>query len=48
MKQKTEVFETFKVFKALVDNSFGENIKSITSDNGGKYVKINFQHLCVS
>ena len=27
MKQKSEVFETFKVFKAMVENSFNKNIK---------------------
>ena len=36
MKQKSEVFETFKVFKALVENRFGKKIKSITLDNGGE------------
>ena len=29
MKQKSKVFETFKVFKDMVENSFDKNIKSI-------------------
>ena len=32
MKQKLEVFETFKVFKAMVENNFNKKIKSIISD----------------
>ena len=39
MKQKSEVFETFKVFKAMIENSFNKNIKSIRSDKGGEYIK---------
>ena len=42
MKQKSEVFETFKVFKAIVENSFNKNIKSIRFDGGGEYVKRDF------
>ena len=44
MKQKSEVFEIFKVFKALIENSFRKKIKSIRSDNGGKYIKRYFEH----
>ena len=43
MKQKSEVFETFKVFKAMVDNIFNKKIKSIRSDKGGEYIKGYFQ-----
>ena len=39
MKQKSEFFETFKVFKAMVENSFNKNIKSIIHDKGGEYIK---------
>ena len=35
MKQKSEFFETFKVFKAMVENNFNKKIKSIISDKGG-------------
>ena len=39
MKQKSEFFETFKVFKAMVENSFNKKIKSIRSNGGGEYIK---------
>ena len=42
MKLKSEVFETFKSFKAMVENSFNKQIKSIRSGGGGEYVKIDF------
>ena len=40
MKQKSKVFEIFKVFKSLIENSVRKNIKSIRLDNGGEYIKI--------
>ena len=43
MKQKSEVFETFKVFKAMVENNFNKKINSIRSDKGGEYIKGYFQ-----
>ena len=48
MKLKSEVFETFKSFKAMVENNFNKKIKSIRSDGGGEYVKRDFQNLCES
>ena len=39
MKQKSEVFDIFKVFKAMIENYFSKNIKSIRSDKGGEYIK---------
>ena len=42
MKLKSEVFETFKIFKSIVENSFNKKIKSIISDGGGEYVKRDF------
>ena len=42
MKLKSEVFETFKSFKAMVENSSNKNIKSIRFDGGGEYVKRDF------
>ena len=43
LKKKFEVFETFKIFKALVDNIIGNNIKERISNNGGEYEKREFQ-----
>ena len=42
MKLKSEVFETFKSFKVMVENSFNKKIKSIRSDKGGEYIKGDF------
>jgi len=39
MKLKSEFFETFKIFKAMVQNIFNKNINSIIFDGGGEYVK---------
>ena len=48
MKQKSKVFETFKVFKAMVENSFNKKIKSIIFDKGGEYIKGDLQSFCES
>ena len=48
MKLKSDFFETFKSFKAIVENRFNKNIKSIISDGGGEYVKIYVQNFCES
>ena len=48
MKQKSEVFESFKVFKAMVENNFNKKIKSIRYDKGGEYTKGYFHSLCES
>ena len=40
LKKKYEVFETFKIFKDLDENTLGKNIKALISDNGREYVKI--------
>ena len=42
MKLKSEVFETFKSFKAMVENSFNKKMKSIIFDKGGEYIKVYF------
>ena len=46
LKQKSEVFEIFKVFKALVENSSGNNIKVLRNTNGKEYFNNNLQHIC--
>ena len=48
MKIKSEVFETFKISKAMVENNFNKKIKSVRSDGGGEYVKSDFQNFCES
>ena len=46
LKLKSEVFETFKVYKALVENECGKNIKVIRTKNGKGCDNENFQQLC--
>ena len=46
LKLKYKVFENFKVYKALVENAYGNKIKVIRIENGKDYVNKNFQYLC--
>ena len=39
IKNKSEVFETFKVFKASDENTLGKKIKALRSNNGGVYIE---------
>lgn len=43
IKHKTEVFETFKLFEAMLTRECGESIMKIRTDNGGEYVSKDFQ-----
>ena len=36
LKHKSEVFDLFKVFKALVENQYGRRLKILKYDNGGE------------
>ena len=38
LKSKSEVFETFREYKAEVENQTGKKIKTLRSDNGTEYV----------
>ena len=46
LEQKSEVFEIFKVFKDLVENLSGNNIKVLMNYNAKEYVYKDLQHLC--
>ncbi|GJY19617.1 retrotransposon protein, putative, ty1-copia subclass [Tanacetum coccineum] len=49
MKDKHEVFETFKVFQNEVENLLGKKIKAIQSDRGGEYLShefVNYMKSC--
>ena len=37
LKKKSEVFEKFKSWKALVENQYDKKIKILRTDNGGEY-----------
>ena len=43
MKIKSEVFSIFQNFKSLVENESGKKIKTLRSDNGGEFVKNDFE-----
>ncbi|WVY97098.1 hypothetical protein V8G54_029249 [Vigna mungo] len=46
LKNKSEVFEAFKIWKAMVENETGLKIKRLRSDNGGEYEDIRFKNFC--
>ena len=46
MKHKSEVFEVFKRWKAMVENETGLKIKKLRSDNGGEYEDSEFKKFC--
>jgi hypothetical protein len=46
LKQKSEVYEVFKKWKAMVENETGLKIKKLRSDNGGEYEDTRFKRLC--
>lgn len=46
LKTKGEVFKWFQEFKALVENQTGKKIKTLRSDNGGKYTSNDFDDFC--
>ena len=43
LKKKSEVFEKFKEFKALVENQIEKKIKVLRIDNGGEFCKKEFE-----
>lgn len=48
MKNKFEVYEVFKKWKALVETETGLKLKCLRSDNGGEYDKTEFLQLCAT
>ena len=46
MKDKDEVFNKFKEFKALIENHTEKKIKTFRSDNGGELTSNEFKELC--
>lgn len=46
MKQKSEVFATFKEWKTETENQTGRKIKYLRSDNGGEYTSNEFTDYC--
>ena len=48
MKHKTDVFATFKKWKAEVENQTGLEVKCLRSDNGGEHDKSEFRAFCAA
>ena len=46
MKNKDEVFNKFKEFKALIESHTEKKIKTFRSDNGGEFTSNEFKDLC--
>ena len=48
LREKSEAFDKFKVFKSLVENESGHKIKCLRSDNGGEFTSNEFNQFCES
>jgi hypothetical protein len=48
LKRKSEVFDKFLAYKALVEKQSGHQIQKLRIDNGGKYVNNNFTSYCTT
>jgi hypothetical protein len=48
LKLKSEVFDKFLAYKALVENQFGHQIQRLRTYNGGEYVNSNFTSYCTT
>ena len=46
IRQKSDVFDTFKKWKALVENETGNRLKCLRSYNGGEYCSKEFNDYC--
>ncbi|KAL5810413.1 hypothetical protein ACOSQ4_026981 [Xanthoceras sorbifolium] len=48
LKKKSEVFDTFRKWKAMVENETGLKIKRLRSDNRGEYRDSRFREFCAN
>jgi transposase InsO family protein len=46
LRNKSEVFDKFKEFKALVENQTKKKIKVLRTDNGGEFFGNEFEEFC--
>jgi transposase InsO family protein len=46
IRQKYDVFDTFKKWKSLVENEIGKRLKCLRLDNGGEYCSKEFDVYC--
>ena len=48
LKNKSDVFETFKKWKAMVETETGLKVKCLRSDNGREYIDWGFSEYCAA
>ena len=48
LKNKSEAFENFKIYKEMVENEMDSKIKCLRSDNGGEFTSNEFMDYCNS
>ena len=48
MKNKFDVFETFKKWKAMVETETSLKVKCLRPDNGGEYIDGGFSKYCAA
>ena len=46
MREKSEVFTKFKIWRAEVEKEQGRSVKCLRSDNSGEYTSREFQDYC--
>jgi hypothetical protein len=46
LRNKSEVFDKFKEFKALVENQAKKKVKVLRTDNGGEFYVNEFKEFC--
>jgi transposase InsO family protein len=45
-KKKTEEFEKFKIFKALIESQTCNRLKVVRSERGGEFMSCDFKEFC--
>ena len=45
---KSDIFETFKKWKAMVETETGLKVKCLKSDNRGEYINRGFSEYCAA
>jgi transposase InsO family protein len=48
LKNKSEAFENFNIYKEMVENEMDSKMKCLRSDNGGKFTSKEFMDYCSS
>jgi transposase InsO family protein len=48
LKNNSEAFENFKIYKEMVENEMDSRIKCLRSDNGGEFTSKEFMDYCIN